>query len=144
MPSILRTHPVTSERIAEARERARLLPAVQFSDSTSYDVIKARLEVLRAPTEAAAVAIFQERLQAGSLSPGDRYGYALSLSRAGRNDQAQRLFAELIEYYPGTIAFRIGEAEALVGSLQLASALDRYTEAIELFPRNVPPDSQLR
>ena len=138
MPSILRTHPVTSERIAEARERARLLPAVQFSDSTSYDVIKARLEVLRAPTEAAAVAIFQERLQAGSLSPGDRYGYALSLSRAGRNDQAQRLFAELIEYYPGTIAFRIGEAEALVGSLQLASALDRYTEAIELFPRNVP------
>ena len=138
MPSILQTHPVTSERIAEARERARLLPTVQFSDSTSYAIIRARLEVLRAPTEAAAVEIFQKRLQDGRQSPGDQYGYALSLSRAGLNDQAQRLFAELIDFYPGVIAFRIGEAEAFVGSLQLAAALERYAEAIKLFPRNGP------
>ncbi len=138
LPSILQTHPVTSERIAEARERARLLPAVQVTDSTSYEVIKARLEVLRAPSEAAAVEIFKKRLEVGRELPGDRYGYALSLSRAGLNDQAQRRFAELIDFYPGVIAFRIGEAEALVGSLQYPAALERYEEAIKLFPRNAP------
>ena len=137
-PSILQTHPVTTERIGEARERARLLPAVEVPTSIGYEIVKARLEVLRAPTEEAAMEIFQARLDADSDRIGNRYGFALSLSRTGRNDQAQRLFAELIDAHPGVIAFRIGEAEALMESRQTAAALRRYEEANELSPRNAP------
>ncbi len=138
MPAILQTHPVTSERIAEARERARQLPVVEVESSIGYEVIRARLEVLRAPTANAALEIFRTRLEGGSESIGDRYGMALSLSRVGLDDDAQRLYAELIDTYPAVIAFWIGEAESLVQNRQLGQALEHYEEAVEISPRNVP------
>ena len=42
MPEFLRTHPVTTARIAEARSRAREYPRVQSSDSTNYGIARAR------------------------------------------------------------------------------------------------------
>ena len=138
VPSFLQTHPVTSERVGQARERARLLPSVEVTDSISYEVVKARLRVLRAPSAAAAVEIFEERMDDDSKGVGARYGYALSLFAAGRNDRAQRLFAELVDAFPGVSAFRIGEAEAMMESSQTSAALARYAEAIEISPRNVP------
>ena len=138
MPSFLQTHPVTSARIGEARERARLLPAADVTDSVSYEVVRARLEVFGAPSEETALEIFQQRLDAGSERVADRYGYALSLHRHGRHDLAQWMFSELVDEFPGVIAFRIGEGEALTEGLQTGLALVRYEEAIELFPRNVP------
>ena len=138
VPAILQTHPVTSERIAEARERARQLPAVDVENSLSYEVMRARLEVIQAPTGDAAFEIFQARIERGSEAIGDRYGIALSLSRMGLDDDAQRLFSELIREHPGVIAFRIGEAEALTQDGLVTEALSRYSGAIELFPRNVP------
>lgn len=138
MPSFLQTHPVTSARIGEARERARLLPSANVTDSVSYAVVKARLEVFGAPTEEAALEIFAKRLDTGSAGAGDRYGFALALHRDGRYDHAQGMFSDLVEEFPGVIAFQIGEAEALTASNQTALALARYEEAIELSPRNVP------
>ncbi|MCZ0954990.1 MAG: M48 family metalloprotease [Rhodospirillaceae bacterium] len=138
VPSFLQTHPVTSERVGEARERARLLPAVDVTDSVSYEVVKARLEVLSAPSEEAALEIFSKRMDAGGDSVADRYGYALILHRHSRHDLAQRMFSDLVEEFPGVIAFRIGEAEALIESYQTGLALARFEEAIELSPRNVP------
>ncbi len=138
IPSFLQTHPVTSERIGEARERARLLPAVDVTDSVSYGVVKARLEVFGAPSEEAALEIFASRMDAGGDRVEDRYGYALSLHGEGRHDLAQRVFSDLVEEFPGVIAFRIGEGEALMEGYQTNLALARYEEAIELSPRNVP------
>ena len=139
VPSFLQTHPVTSARVGEARERARLLPAVDVTDSVSYEVVKARLEVLRAPSEEGALEIFsKQRMDAGGDGVAERYGYALSLHREARHDLAQRVFSDLVDEYPGVIAFRIGEAEALMESYQTGLALARFEEAIELSPRNVP------
>ena len=137
-PAMLQTHPVTTDRIAEARERARLLPAVDVDNSVSYEIVRARLEVLRAPRDEAAYETFRERISEGSENVGDYYGSALSLSRIGLDDDAQRQFAELIRAYPGVVAFRIGEAESLLRNRQTQAALRRYAEAIELSPRNVP------
>jgi len=137
-PAILQTHPTSPERVADARERARQLPAVEVENSVGYEIVRARLEVLGAPRPDVALEIFQTRLGNDSENIGDRYGLALSLSRLGLDDDAQRQFRELIDAYPGIIAFRIGEAEALLNNRQMGAALGRYSEAVELSPRNVP------
>jgi predicted Zn-dependent protease len=137
-PAILQTHPVTTDRIAEARERARQLPKASPTDSMGYGAIRARLTIRQAPTSAAAHAIFQARADANSTDPADRYGLALSLIQVGLFDDAERAFAELISEYPGMIAYRIGRGEALIRSGLIQSALAVYLEAIDLFPRNVP------
>ena len=137
-PAMLRTHPVTTERIAEARDRARLLPNPKVTSSIDYEIIKARLDVLRAPSSEAAFDIFRERLQENSQNIGDYYGMALSLSRMGLDDDAQRQFEELTEKYPSVIAFRIGKAESLVKNGEINAALEVYAKANTLFPRNTP------
>jgi len=139
VPAILQTHPVTTARIADARDRARQLPSVEVDDSPSYRIVKARLRALQAPTSEDAHQIFVTRLDdQGSAEPADRYGLALSLSRLGRDDEAERMFRELVEESPGVIPYRIGRGEALMRNGQVDAALDSYAEAVGLFPRNVP------
>ena len=138
VPAILQTHPVTTERIADARDRARQLPRAEVENSPSYTLIKARLDALQAATSEEALAIFETRLDNSESGPADLYGYALSLGRLGRDDESARIFSELVNDFPGVIPYRIGLAESMVRNGQLDSALDVYANAIGLFPRNVP------
>jgi predicted Zn-dependent protease len=138
LPAILQTHPVTTVRIAEARDRARQLPSVEVEDSRSYSLVKARLQVLQASTPEGAHSIFSARLEDGSTEPADRYGLALALSRLGRDDEAVRMFGEFVDESPGIIPYRIGHGESLMRDGQIDAALDAFSEAVSLFPRNVP------
>ena len=138
IPAFLQTHPVTTERMADARDRVRQLPSVEVNDSRSYSIIKARMRALQAPTPEAAYAIFSTRLENGSSALADRYGLALSLSRLGRDDEAERMFREFVEESPGIIPYRIGHGETLMRNGQIDAALDSFSEAASLFPRNVP------
>ena len=136
VPALLQTHPVTSERVAEARDRARQLPPTAHTSSPAYELTKARLTALNAATPEAALAAFQRK--AGSSNPEDRYGLALASMRMSLHDQAERLFRDLIEDYPNVMAFRVGQAEAMAASGATEAALAVYSDSIRLFPRNVP------
>jgi predicted Zn-dependent protease len=136
VPAILQTHPVTTERVGEARARARQLPQTTHADSVGYALAKARLQVLTAKSPEAAFALFKDKKD--SKSPADRYGLALSSMRMALNDNAELLFRELIADDPTVIAYRIGQAEALMASGSTESALKVYKDDVRLFPRNVP------
>jgi predicted Zn-dependent protease len=137
VPELLQTHPVSSERVAEARARARQLPATApHTDSVGYALAKARLQVLNAPTPEAALGIFRGKVD--STAPADRYGLALASMRMSLHDNAERLFRELSIEFPTVIAYRIGQAEALMASGSSDAAMAVYAEAIRLFPRNRP------
>jgi beta-barrel assembly-enhancing protease len=136
VPELLQTHPVSVERVAEARSRARQLPQVEHEDSPAYALAKARLQVLNAPTPEAALAIFRDRTSSGSAA--DRYGLALASMRMALNDDAGQLFRGLAAEFPTVIAFKIGEAEALMASGLTEQAMKVYSESVRLFPRNVP------
>lgn len=137
IPDLLRTHPVTTDRIAEARGRARLLPPATPVHSSRYTLAKARLEVNTARTPEAALAVFQSR-DPDSFTVADRYGLALAFIRAGRADEAERLFARLVEEFPTVIWYRIGHAEALSADRRSDAAMQVYDDSMGLFPRNVP------
>jgi predicted Zn-dependent protease len=136
VPELLQTHPVTSDRVAEARDRARQLPALSPTSSLTYTLTKARLVALNASTPEAAFASFRDK--ADSDAPEDRYGLALASMRMSLNDNAERLFRGLIEEFPNTMAFRVGRAEAMAASGATNAALEIYADAIRLFPRNGP------
>jgi predicted Zn-dependent protease len=136
IPELLQTHPVSTERVAEARMRARQLPQTKATDSMAYGLAKARLRALNAPTPEAAMALFESK--GGSPSPADRYGLALASTRLALNDTAEQLFRELAEEHPTVIAFKIGQAEALMASGLTENAMQLYKESVHLFPRNRP------
>src|SRR5690606_3106692 len=128
VPAILQTHPVTSARIAEARDRARRLPQNRPENSISYELAKARVEVLAASDPRTALRVIEAKPDQESAPV--RYGRGLALTALGRQDEAERIFAELVSEYPGVIAYRIGLGEALAESGADEQALEVYADAV--------------
>ena len=136
-PEFLRTHPVTTARIAESRNRARAYPAVRSDDSTSYGIARMRVLVERHDTAKQAVAYFEKRPYENQ-NDIERYGRAVAYQRAGRYWEALEIFRDLLEKDESVIAYHIGLGQTLVALDQPRDAIVAYEKAIALFPRNVP------
>src|SRR5690606_15246486 len=61
MPEFLRTHPVSSARIAEARGRARNYDVKPVPNTTDYGIAQARLQASRHETAETAVSFFERK-----------------------------------------------------------------------------------
>ena len=136
-PEFMRTHPVTTARIAEARNRARTYPQVRSDDSTSYGIARTRVIVAKFDTPAEAVAYFEAR-DYEDQNDIQRYGRAVAYHRAEDYHGAREIFEELLDKDQSVIAYHIGLGETLVALDQYSDAIDTFERALELFPRNVP------
>lgn len=137
VPEFLRTHPVTTTRISEARARAAKYPRSPGSDSAGYGVAHARTRVARFDTPEAAVAHFEAREHARQ-TPSERYARAVAYQRAGLHWDAGPIFDGLREEDDGVIAFHIGLAQTQIAREQPDRGLQTWEKALALFPRNVP------
>ena len=103
MPEILRTHPVNTTRIAEARARAqRQSDGSDAERPLTFQLMRARARVLTAERPSAALDHFRRRLERTSDDPAEHYGAALAL-HLWRTSQPH--MAELGQM-PGTEHFR--------------------------------------
>lgn len=137
VPEFLRTHPVSSARIAEARGRARDYPKVESEDSTNYGIARARLRVSSAGTAEQAVAMY-EQTRYERQTDIERYGRAIAYQRAGRHDEANRIFEELVSRDSKVIPYHVGLAQSQLELERVQQARTTFERARELFPRNVP------
>lgn len=97
-PSYLRTHPVTSERIADIANRVQQTPYRLVADSLSFHLVRAKLQAMqRSPQE--AVAYFTEAMgaQKHGNQTAQRYGLTLALLRSNQTARAAQEFAPLHE-----------------------------------------------
>jgi len=136
-PEFLRTHPVTTARIAESRNRAMDYPPIRSEDSTNYGIARMRILVDRYDTAKQAVAYFEKRPYE-KQNDVERYGRAVAYQRAGRYWEALDIFQDLLEKDKSVIAYHIGLGQTLVALDQPRDAIRAYERAIALFPRNVP------
>ncbi len=136
-PEFLRTHPVSTARIAEARARAQEHPRQLRTDSTSYGIARTRIIVQRFDTSAEAVAHFEQRDYAHQ-SNIERYGRAVAYQRAGMHFEANDIFEDLATSDQKVIAYHIGLGETQIDMEQYDAGVQTFEAALELFPRNVP------
>lgn len=137
IPEFLRTHPVTTARIAEARNRAGSYGRVQSEDTVNYGIARARLMVERHDTPEQAVAYFERRDYADQTEI-ERYGRAVAYQRDGRHREANAIFEALAAQDQKVIAYHIGLAQTQLAREQYEKGLQTFDRAVELFPRNVP------
>jgi beta-barrel assembly-enhancing protease len=87
-----RSHPLTTERIAEAMQRIEALPYRQVPDSIDFELARARARVLQ---QGGVEALrFFESLPNQAL-PGVRYGLALSAFEANQTSRADDILSAL-------------------------------------------------
>jgi predicted Zn-dependent protease len=161
-PEYLRTHPVTTTRVAEARDRALLiarqprpsaaalrrdshllLPAglaleggPALGTTGEFDWARERLRVLSAPTAREALSESDEAAADGIDSIEARYGRALALLRAGQAaDALVRLDGLLLER-PGHLWLRIAAAEASHEAGRPSQATERFEALLRDYPRH--------
>lgn len=135
-PAFLLDHPVTGERIADARARAAQFPYRQYVDSAAYALVRAKLRVITASDPRTALRYFagQAKDQGGDAGLASRYGRALALARTGESAAANALLDELIKEKPQRIAFRLARADNELRSGDGARAVARYAAVFRLYP----------
>ncbi len=100
LPSYLRSHPLTTERIADIEARIRNLPYRQRADSLDFLLVKARLRVLQDDTPQGwrdATTVFNEQLRQGTRMQvlGAKYGLAMIALRQSDSARAKGLLEEI-------------------------------------------------
>src|SRR4030095_10242475 len=140
VPSYLRTHPITYERISEAQARAQGKPYRQVPDSLDFHLVRALLKsYMGTPPE--AVQYFDDSLQEKKYNAeiAARYGRGASLLRANDLNRAKVALAALdkiapphpmIEAMTGHVLMEAGDLDAAI--TRFASALQRYPNKMQL------------
>jgi predicted Zn-dependent protease len=139
IPDLLRTHPVTSERIAETRDRASRMNRPRTPDSTSYALIRDRLQLETLPAGSSALDLFATARSADYPSTdAEQYGRALALVRAGEPAQAIPMLEALRDRRPDVTLYHtaLGQAELAAGRVD--ESRETLEAAMRLFPRSVP------
>jgi len=95
-PSYLRTHPLTTERIADMENRAQLKAYRQVPDSLAFQLVRAKIRAQQG-TPGEAIAGFETQLKEKKYSSeaAARYGLARALLRANDPAGAEREVAAL-------------------------------------------------
>jgi predicted Zn-dependent protease len=138
-PEFLRTHPVTVNRIAEAKNRAAGLPRPEYSDGLDFQLAQSRLRALFDEQPQDAVEWFRVELEAPENGPRARarqYGLAIALQRLRQFDEARSLLERLLAHDPAKLAYRLQMASLDMESGQLERALADLRELNRGFPGN--------
>ncbi len=139
VPDLLRSHPVTTERIAETRDRVEKLGRPRHEDSTSYALIRARLAVQSLPPEAAFRDLYGNARSADLPSTeGETYGRALALMRADAADEAIPVLQDLLARRPDVTLYHTALGQAQLEAGRIAASRATLEGAMKLFPRSVP------
>lgn len=164
VPDFLRTHPVTTTRISEAKDRARNLedspplfdglskeplhPALSAevhgalklshgADPVGFALASERMRVLSANSVGEAIAEYRRREAAGeTLGDAGDYGYAIALTLAGRADEALDRLTPLQGKLADRYWIELARAEALERGGDREAADAAFGRLLDSQPRN--------
>ena len=139
MPEFLRSHPLSENRIADTRNRARQYPKQVRQTNLSYQLMRARAVNELADTPEEAVQKFRGELEG---TPRSReaavYGLVLALTEAGRADEASLELDGIWSGSPNRLEYIIADAEIDMVRNEPEKAVDKLAAQLELSPGNHP------
>jgi len=139
-PEMLRTHPVTTNRISDALGRAQEYGVRQRPDSLRFHLVRADLRQRSYRRPEQAIAHFRATLREGRYAneTAQRYGYALALMRGGQISAARKEIKPLLAAHPGQAELVALNAELARRSGNSDEALRDLREAFALSPTSLP------
>ena len=137
-PEFLRTHPLTTRRIADAAARAaNYATGKGYDESMSFLLVRAKLIARSQKAPRDAVTLFARRLahaQPGPDQDADRYGYVVALTEDGQYVPAREQARLLLAQDPENIAFLLAAAEIEVRRGRYDEAFTIFSRAGQLYP----------
>jgi predicted Zn-dependent protease len=142
-PNYMRTHPITSDRIAEIENRIRDQPYRLVPDSLDFQLVRTKL-IAAQKTAPDAIAYFSDALGAKNYGNpiAQRYGLVSALLRNNEIKRASREFAllrkqaEANPMYKNDPMLATLEGQVLRAAKNYAGALAFYRTAVQNFPQH--------
>ena len=137
IPSYLRTHPVTSERIADIAGRVQQIPYRLVADSLGFHLVRAKLQAMqKSPPE--AVAFFTDAMGAQKYGNqiAQRYGLVLALLRNNQPERAAQEFAPLQEQAAHNPMLATLAGQIMRADKNGNGAIGFYRSATQNFPQH--------
>lgn len=138
LPEILRTHPMSSTRIAEARSRVADLAADRIHENPVYPVMRARARVLSSDQPSAVIQYYDDQRKNAENSTAADYGYALALMQVGRDTPAAKILKRLNQSDDGQPHIGLALADAQVAEGHENAALETLTALRSDYPSYRP------
>ena len=139
MPEFLRTHPLSENRIADTRNRARQYPKQEPSMSLDYQLMRARVANQLAASPEEAVQTFRVELDGTPRSTeAATYGLVLALTSAGKPDEAGLELDGIWSRNPDRLEYIIADAEIDMARNQPNKAVDKLAARLKVTPGNHP------
>lgn len=138
-PEFLRTHPVSVNRIAEAKSRIQTLPEVKANDGSQFYLVQSRLRALLEDNPQKAAKYFETELQkptSEARKNGLRYGLAIARQRNAEFEEAEALLSHLLENEPNRLAYQLQLASLNLKRGQGEQAIDALADLYLVFPGN--------
>nr|WP_318036281.1 M48 family metalloprotease [Cupriavidus pampae] len=146
VPSYVRTHPLTSERLADMQDRVRHVTARKVGNTPEYEFARVRSRVIQDKDRADLVAsrsAFQNQMASASpvRLPALYYGVAFVEQRLQRFDKAEEALMEARRLYGNIPGAASGSPMLDVMAIQLAlqqkrpqDALNQATASLRAYP----------
>ena len=139
MPEFLRTHPLSENRIADTRNRARQHPKQEPSMSLDYQLMRARVANQLATSPEEAVQTFRGELDGTPRSTeAATYGLVLALTSAGKPAEAGLELDGIWSRNPDRVEYIIADAEIDMARNQPNKAVDKLAARLKVTPGNHP------
>jgi len=135
MPGYFRTHPVTTERIADAQNKAASMPYRQHPDSPEFQFVRAKLRAEQGEARD-AVRHFQTTLAEHRYTSeaAARLGLAYALLRADRVPEAQAQVGQLRALGAASPMIEMLDARAKHAAKDLSGATELLAKARDRYP----------
>jgi predicted Zn-dependent protease len=138
-PEFLLTHPLTENRVSDARNRAREYPRKVYVDNLDFQLMRARAEVQLASNNSEALKKFKARLKGQSRNvEADRYGLALAYIQAGQFKDARDQLDPLLQKDPRRLAYVITDTDIDVAAGAAERAVEKLRSQLRVNPGNYP------
>jgi predicted Zn-dependent protease len=131
-------HPLSAERVAEARNRAEQIGRIRHTDSLSFTLMRERLRSLVGNPQAARDYYVNLARNGGGKSIEERYGKAVADIAARNPAAAIPDLQALVNEYPKVNQFHGALGQAYLANGQMKESQAVLDKALGLFPRNAP------
>lgn len=138
-PEFLLTHPLTQNRIADARNRASQYPRRVYPDNADFQLMRVRSEISFIDNDERAVQHYRDKLKRkGRNAESHQYGLVLALTRQREFAEAMKYLQPLRDYDPENLVYILAEADIHIESGEFDDALMVLGRSWTLMPGNHP------
>lgn len=135
-PEFLRTHPVSLQRVSEAKARAETVRAEEVRESVLFDYMRERVRARGAAMPGELINYYDDLASVRLLSPAENYGYALTALRLGQGERALELLADDPATGVDALPAALARIEARVQTNEPDLARKQMADLLSALPEN--------